>query len=243
MLRPDIFQQITTIWGKPSIDLFASRLNAQLPCYASWKPDPNASYVGALSISWERKFFYVFPPFSLIPRCLQKIQMETAEGIMIVPMWPTQPWYSQLLHMILDVPRILPQQVTTLRMPGREHETHLLSKKMFLMACKLSGNHLQHKEFLRKLETSSYSHGDKALVNNTPHTSRGGLHIVINNMLIVFLPLFPTTIHRNMGCWKGTQLPSDNTQLGEHHVEGFNVENCYVGIISISSKRPNYSLS
>ena len=191
MLRPDIFQQITTIWGKPSIDLFASRLNAQLPCYTLWKPDPNASYVDALSISWEIKFFYAFPPFSLIPRCLQKIQMETAEGIMIVPMWLTQPWYSQLLHMIVDVPRILPQQVTTLRMPGREHETHPLSKKMFLMACKLSGNHLQHKEFLRKLETSSYSHGDKALVNNTPHTSRGGLHTVINNMFIVFLPLFP----------------------------------------------------
>ena len=34
---------------------------------------------------------------------------------MIVPLWPTQPWYSQLLHLIMDVPRTLPQQLTTLK--------------------------------------------------------------------------------------------------------------------------------
>lgn len=31
MLRQDIFLSITQLWGKPEIDLFASRLNAQLP--------------------------------------------------------------------------------------------------------------------------------------------------------------------------------------------------------------------
>ena len=108
MLRPDLFEQMTKIWGKPSIDLFASRLNAQVPCYVSWKPDPEATYVGACSISWENHFFYAFPPFSLIPRCLQKIEMEKAEGIMIVPLWPTQPWYSQLLHLIIEAPKTLP---------------------------------------------------------------------------------------------------------------------------------------
>lgn len=85
MLRPDIFEQMTKIWGKPSIDLFASRLNAQVPCYVSWKPNPEATYVDAFSISWENHFFYAFPPFSLIPRCLQKREMEKAEGIMIAP--------------------------------------------------------------------------------------------------------------------------------------------------------------
>lgn len=29
--------------------------------------------------------FYCFPPFSLIRRCLQKIEMDKGEGIMIVP--------------------------------------------------------------------------------------------------------------------------------------------------------------
>ena len=109
MLRPDLFQLLTKIWGEPSIDLFASRLNAQVPCYASWRPDPDATYVDAFSISWKKQFFYAFPPFSLIARCLQKIAMEEAEGLMIVPFWPTQPWYSQLLHLITDIPRTLPK--------------------------------------------------------------------------------------------------------------------------------------
>ena len=85
MLRPDTFQLLTKIWGEPSIDLFASRLNAQVPCYASWRPDTDAAYVDAFSISWEKQFFYAFPPFSLIAHCLQKIEMEEAEGLMIVP--------------------------------------------------------------------------------------------------------------------------------------------------------------
>ena len=56
--EPRIFRQITDIWGEPSIDLFVSRLNHQVSCYVSWKPDPGAA----------------FPPFSLIARCVQKIQ-------------------------------------------------------------------------------------------------------------------------------------------------------------------------
>ena len=43
MPRPDLFWSIAQKWGTPDIDLFASRLNAQLPCYVSWKPDPGAS--------------------------------------------------------------------------------------------------------------------------------------------------------------------------------------------------------
>ena len=150
MIRPDLFQLLTKIWGEPSIDLFASRLNAQVPCYASWRPDPDAAYVDAFSISWKKQFFYAFPPFSLIARCLQKIAMEEAEGLMIVPFWPTQPWYSQLLHLITDIPRTLPKHPTTLSMPGREHETHPLCKKMVLLVCRLSGNPLNRKGFLKE---------------------------------------------------------------------------------------------
>ena len=189
MLRKDIFQNVAEIWGEPTIDLFASRLNAQVACYASWKPDPGATYVDAFPVSSENQFFYAFPPFSLIARCLQKIAMEKAGG-MIVPLWPTQPWYSQLLHLIVDVPRSLPQQLTTLKMPGREHEPHLLIKKMVL-ACRLSGNPLQHKGFLRRLETSSSNLGGNELKNNTHLILRGGFRSVIDNKLIVFPPLYP----------------------------------------------------
>lgn len=37
-LSEEIFIKVVDIWGKPEIDMFASRLNTQLPKYVSWKP-------------------------------------------------------------------------------------------------------------------------------------------------------------------------------------------------------------
>ena len=80
---------------------------------------------------------------------------------------------------------------TNISMPGREHETHPLCKKMVLLACRLSGNPLNRKGFLRRMETSSYNLGDKELINSTHPTLRGGFHSVVDNKLIVFPPLYP----------------------------------------------------
>ncbi|KXJ22371.1 hypothetical protein AC249_AIPGENE23054 [Exaiptasia diaphana] len=73
-----------------TIDLFAFTLNNQLSRYASWRPDPNASFIEAFTHSWENEYFYTFPPLSLIPKCLEKIIVEQAKGVLVIPMWPTQ---------------------------------------------------------------------------------------------------------------------------------------------------------
>ena len=56
MLDPNVFRTITKYSGGPSIDLFASRLNAQLTLYASWQPDhyDSAKFINALSINWRQ---------------------------------------------------------------------------------------------------------------------------------------------------------------------------------------------
>ena len=41
---------------KPPFDLFVSRLNAQVSCYASWRPDPGATHIDVFSITWETIF-------------------------------------------------------------------------------------------------------------------------------------------------------------------------------------------
>ena len=47
---------------KPSIDLFASKLNHQVSCYVSWKPDPRIVFIDAFTIaSWDKQFSYAFP--------------------------------------------------------------------------------------------------------------------------------------------------------------------------------------
>ena len=85
MLRSDIFEALVGKLRSPNIDLFASRLNRQVPCYVSWRPDPGAAYTDAFSVEWSKYFFYAFPPFSLIPQCLQKVELYQANGIIIVP--------------------------------------------------------------------------------------------------------------------------------------------------------------
>lgn len=90
------FKALTKIWGMPCIDLFATRLNRQIARFAAWKPDPDCDFVNAFSVCWSDIYVYVFCPFSLIGRCVQKIRREQAECMMIIPVWPTQSWYSAL---------------------------------------------------------------------------------------------------------------------------------------------------
>ncbi|KAI8427326.1 hypothetical protein MSG28_001905 [Choristoneura fumiferana] len=77
-LNTTAFQKIVNKFGIPNIDLFASRANAKCPIYISWKPDPDASNIDAFTITWTNHFFYAFPPFSLILKCIQKIKNDKA---------------------------------------------------------------------------------------------------------------------------------------------------------------------
>jgi len=79
-LHRGTFQLLEERLGPFSIDLFASRTNTQLPVYCSWKPDPMALTVDALSILWNSHHPYLFPPFTLINRCLEKISKEEIEA-------------------------------------------------------------------------------------------------------------------------------------------------------------------
>ena len=80
-----IFHRIAFLCGKSDIDLFASGLHTQVETYVSWRPQPMAKFVDALSIEWSQFFFCVFPPFCLISRCVQKIIHDQASGILVVP--------------------------------------------------------------------------------------------------------------------------------------------------------------
>ena len=68
------------------MDLFASRLNCQISKFASWKPDPDAVVIDAFSIPWSNEYYYMFPPFSLITRCVQKIINDQSECLIILPL-------------------------------------------------------------------------------------------------------------------------------------------------------------
>ena len=150
MLNKHCFHKICVIFGKPEIDLFASRLNKQLDCYVSWKPDPFAWTEDAFTFGWSKFFVYAFPPFTLIGRILQKIELDMVkQAIVIVPFWTTQPWFSKLGKMLINCP-LLPRRINTLLHPTKaKHELN----KLQLIACNLSGNTTRTEEFRKEEQT------------------------------------------------------------------------------------------
>ena len=124
----------------PNLDCFASIINCQQKTYASFKPDPYASFVNAFSINWCDFNCYIFPPFSLIARVLQKIRIDQATVMCVLPHWPTQAWWPLMHHMLLKEPMILPPSTQNLSLPNHEGEVHPLHKKLKLVLCLLSGN-------------------------------------------------------------------------------------------------------
>ena len=185
MLDKSIFRQLIHIWKLPDIDMFASRLNYQIDQYVSWKRDPDALWVDAFSRSWFNIYFFAFPPFSLIMRCLQKIVRDTAECIIVVPLWPTQIWYPELLKLLIDHPRILPEG-NLLSLPN-SRKVHPLMNRLHLIACRLSGDPIKSETFRQKLPISFSRLGVEELKNNILHISRNGFHSVVKNRLVQFV--------------------------------------------------------
>ena len=132
------FQKITDCFGIPEIDIFASRLNTQLPRYVSWKPDPSSEAIDAFTLDWSENVFYAFPPFCLIGRCLQKIASDNAEGILVVPNWPSQYWYPKLKKMQIGKELLLYREEKLLTLPSTGR-VHPLNNTLDLCVCRLSG--------------------------------------------------------------------------------------------------------
>ncbi|KZS18169.1 Uncharacterized protein APZ42_015730 [Daphnia magna] len=70
-------------------------------------PQPEATAVNAFSLNWSDRAGYAFPPFALIPKCLEKLRREKPYLVMICPVWPAQPCFPVLLELTCDVPILL----------------------------------------------------------------------------------------------------------------------------------------
>ena len=98
MLDSNVFRQIAAVYQQPQLDFFASHQNHQLPNYFSWIPDPQAMGTDAFSIPWKFKLCYLFPPFPLIQKCIQKIKQAKID---VLPVWKSRPWYPLLPEMLI----------------------------------------------------------------------------------------------------------------------------------------------
>ena len=168
----------------PSVDLFATAINTQLPVYVSWKPDTASLCVDAFSMSWSQGLLYAFQPFS---RCLQKIQEDKATVLMVLPLWPLKIWSPRALQLLTSMPRLLPRSCLTL--PQDTAMVHPLGSQLRMAAMLLSGDPLKTETYRRKLPVSSLHPGVSAPAGNIGIISRDGCDFVSSGRLIYFDPL------------------------------------------------------
>ena len=176
------FQEIERKMGKCTIDLFASSCNHKLERYVSFIPDDKACAVNAFSISWSNEINYLFPPFSVLGRCLQKIVEDRAEGIVVCPIFTTQTFFPQLLHLISGQCYILPKVDKLLQLPGKQQTHPLTSMKMGVF--RVSGNTSRVREYQKTLPKLSSLPGEIQLRNNIGHISKNGCSFVVKDKLL-----------------------------------------------------------
>ncbi|GIL59119.1 hypothetical protein Vafri_15951 [Volvox africanus] len=92
-------------YGPHDVDLFASHLNAHLPCFFSRFYCPGSSGVDALLQPWQGLNAYGCPPTDpqVLLAVVQKVREEQASVTLVVPYWPAQPWWQQLMEMAVDL--------------------------------------------------------------------------------------------------------------------------------------------
>ena len=91
-LHFEIVTRIFEVWGTPTMDMFATVHNIRLLQFMSLILEPLALAVGALSQDWQGRSLYMFPPFPLINKVIQKLlAIQEEKVIPIVPWLPLQP--------------------------------------------------------------------------------------------------------------------------------------------------------
>ena len=101
-------------------------------------------------------------PVVFLPRVLRKIKEDQATAVfLIAPNWTGQPWFSDLIQMLVDRPLLLPQGHSLLFLPFQPTAFHPLWKSLQLAVWPLSGTVNKQQAFERKLLTSCWPRGDQ----------------------------------------------------------------------------------
>ena len=146
-----------------------SRMNCKANRYYSDNLEPEAIGIDSFSYRWSNETFFTFPTFSIISKALPKIEAEVATEVLIAPLFTTQPWFTQLLRLLMYKSLLIPKSKTSLYIPYRRKTMSTLPN-VTLIACLALGNLTKIKVFQMKLQRQSYIYGDQTLNINMTHS-------------------------------------------------------------------------
>ena len=106
------FDRIEQSFGPHSVDMFATRDNALLPRFVSWRPDPDSVATDAFMFPMKNENPYCFPPVACIPRLLREVLHQQATITLVAPDW-SAPWTPDLRRLLIAPPVRLLSNPTT----------------------------------------------------------------------------------------------------------------------------------
>jgi len=141
----------------------------------------------AFNISWKVEKFYSFPLFSFIPGCLEKVVCAQAEGVLMVPAWSTQTWYTRIVQMLISQPVVMVwMKETSLLIHPSGPRTQNMQGHLKLMACQVSEDTTKYRAFLNTLLTYLSTNEHLPLRNSAQFILGNGLYSVVQGKLLYF---------------------------------------------------------
>jgi hypothetical protein len=96
-LSPKLFQILDKKWGPHTIDRFASPYNTQLPRFNSRFYSPGSEAVDAFTLNWHNENNWLCPPVNQIVKVIAHLSDCKSVGTLIVPFWPSAPFWPVLV--------------------------------------------------------------------------------------------------------------------------------------------------
>ena len=189
-LHPQVARALLRAWGSPSIDLFATCLNAKLPLYCSLVPDPQAVFEDAFRHPWDDLDLYAFPPFALVGRVIARVQQSSRVAMTLVaPLWPEKEWFADLLLLLTQPPLVLPCWDRLLRQPHC-NLFHQGAHALNLHAWRLSSDTTESRAFREGLLESCQGSSENLPLACTSRDGRSSVVGVVEGALLQSTPLF-----------------------------------------------------
>ena len=150
---------------------------------------PEAIATDAFLSDWSKWRSWIYPPVILLPRILNKINADRATALILAPHWSGQPWFPQLLEMLVDYPRLLPQRPHLISLPFEPEKAHPLQHKLHLTVWPVSASAIAQRDFQQRLQEFSCPCGVRLPRNDILDRGTLGQAGVVNGRCVPLLPL------------------------------------------------------
>ena len=96
-ITKDFFKYIDSLWGKHTIDCFASFTNNKIDRFYSKYWTPGCSGVDGFAFGWHQDICWLVPPPNLIAKTINKILSDKTKGTLVVPYWTSAAYWPLLV--------------------------------------------------------------------------------------------------------------------------------------------------